>query len=193
MMIEGVASHIVEVLIRHQVVERQQAPIYQYGFEICISSVITCIIAVILGLTFHCLLASLLYFGILVLLRSICGGYHANTYWQCNTVFLFATTFVLGMFRFMPISRFSELHFCIVFFSLLITIVYAPVENKNKPLKQEQKPVFRIISISMTLLLILVSCLLLIQFRSAYSILIDATLLVVAVAMFVTDPRKGGN
>lgn len=192
-MIEGVASWIVELLIRHQTIEHQQASIYQYGFEIFISSAVTFTIAIGLGIVFKCLLASLLYFGMFVVLRSICGGYHANTYWQCNMVFLLVTTIILSLFRFLPISKSNELHYCIIALSILITAIYAPVENKNKPLTKKQKNIFRIIGICMTMLLALISCLLLIKFRNSYSILIDATLLVAAVSMFVTDPRKGGK
>lgn len=184
---------VVDLLIRHQIIENQQAPIYQYGFEILISSAVTCMIAVGLGIVFKCLSASLLYFGMFVVLRSICGGYHANTYWQCNMVFFLVTTIVLSLFRSLPISKFNELHYCIIALSLLITAVYAPVENKNKPLTNKQKTIFRIIGIGMTLLLALISCLLLIKFRNSYCILIDATLLVVAVSMFATDPRRGGE
>lgn len=192
-MIEGAASLVVDLLIRHQIIENQQAPTYQYGFEILISSAITCMIAVSLGIAFKCLFASLLYFGMFVVLRSICGGYHANTYWQCNMVFFFVTTIVLALFRFLPIVKFNELHYCIIALSILITAVYAPVENKNKPLTKKQKTIFRIIGIVMTMLLALISCLLLIIFRNSYCILIDATLLVVALSMFVTDPRRGGE
>lgn len=190
-MIENAASWVVDLLIRYQVIEHQQSPIYQYGFEIFISSAITCLIVVGLGISFKCLLASLLYFGIFVVLRSICGGYHANTYWQCNMIFFIVTTIVLALFRFLPINKFNELHYCIIALSILITVVYAPVENKNKPLTKKQKNIFCIIGIGMTMLLALSSCLLLIIFRNSYCILIDSTLFVVAVSMFVTDPRRG--
>lgn len=192
-MIESAASLIVGLLIRHQIIGYQQAPIYQYGFEILISSAVTCMIAVGLGIAFKCLFASLLYFGMFVVLRSICGGYHANTYWQCNMIFFLVTTIVLALFRFLPISEFNELHYCSIALSILITAVYAPVENKNKPLTKKQKNQFRIIGTGMTMLLSLISCLLLIKFRDPYCILIDATLLVVAISMFVTDPRKKGE
>lgn len=192
-MIEGVASWVVDLLIRHKIIEHDQAQIYQYGFEISISSVITCMITVGLGIAFKCLFASLLYFGMFVMLRSICGGYHANSYWQCNMVFLFVTVVVLSLFRFLPISEFYELHFCSIAISILITAVYSPVENKNKPLNQKQKSIFHIIGIGLTMLLALISCLLLMYYRNSYSILIDATLLVVSLSMFATDLRRGGG
>lgn len=191
-MIEGAASLVVDLLIRHQIIENQQAPIYQYGFEILISSAVTCMIAVGLGVVFKCLSASLLYFGMFVVLRSICGGYHANTYWQCNMVFFLVTTIVLALFRFLPVSKFNELHYCTIALSILITVVYAPAPNKNKPLTKKQKTVFRIIGIGMTLLLSFFSCLL-IKCQSSYCIVIDAVLLSGAVSMFATDPRKGAD
>lgn len=191
-MISDVASNIVDILIQHQIIDDQQAPIYQYGFEILISSAITCVITVGLGIIFKCLFASLLYFGMFVVLRSICGGYHAKTYWQCNLVFAFVTVLVLSLFRFMPISQFKGMHYCCIALSILITAIYAPVENENKSLTKQQKTIFRILGTAMVVLLALISCLLMIKFRNSYSILIDATLFVVAISMFVIDPRKGG-
>lgn len=191
-MISDVASGIVDILIQHQIIDDQQAPIYQYGFEVLISSAITCVITVGLGIIFKCLFASLLYFGMFVVLRSICGGYHAKTYWQCNLVFALVTVLVLSLFRFMPISQFKGLHYCCIALSILITAIYAPVENENKSLTKQQKTIFRILGTAMVVLLALISCLLMIKFRNSYSILIDATLFVVAISMFVIDPRKGG-
>lgn len=190
-MISDVASSIVDILIQHQIIDNQQAPIYQYGFEVLISSVITCVIIVALGIIFKRLFTSLLYFGMFVVLRSICGGYHAKTYWQCNLVFALVTVLVLSLFRFMPISQFKGMHYCCIALSILITAIYAPVENENKPLTKQQKTIFRILGTAMVVLLALISCLLMIKFQNSYSILIDTTLFVVAISMFVMDPRKG--
>ena len=190
-MISDVASSIVDILIQHQIIDDQQAPIYQYGFEVLIFSVITCVIIVALGIIFKCLFASLLYFGMFVVLHSICGGYHAKTYWQCNLIFALVTVLVLSLFTFMPISQFKGMHYCCIAFSILITAIYAPVENENKSLTKQQKTIFHILGTAMVVLLALISCLLMIKFQNSYSILIDTTLFVVAISMFVMDPRKG--
>lgn len=191
-MISDAASGIVDILIQHQIIDNQQAPIYQYSIEVLISSAITCVITVALGFIFKCLFASLLYFGMFVVLRSICGGYRAKPYWQSNLVFTLVTLLVLSLFRFMPISQFKGLHYCCIALSILITAIYAPVENENKPLSKQQATIFRILGTAMVVLLSLISCLLMIKFRNSYSILIDATLFVVAFSIFSIDPRKGG-
>lgn len=75
-MVSNMASCIVDALIRNKVIDIQSTSVYQYGFEIFISSTS--------GILFHCLTAAMVYFILFVLLRSVCGGYHAKTYWQCN-------------------------------------------------------------------------------------------------------------
>lgn len=191
MMIVAIASCITEFLIRHKAIDNGQADVYKYGFEIIISSVFTCIISTVLGLVFKCLFASMLYLGMFIILRSICGGYHAKTYWQCNLIFAIVTTLVLTIFKFIPVEQFMELHYICIFLAIIISSVYAPIENENKPHSEKQKIYFRILSVIMVVLLALISCILIIKFRSSYSILIDVTLLVISISMFVTNPWRG--
>lgn len=192
-MISYVASCIVDILIHHQIIESEDTPLYQYGFEIIISTILTCMITIIAGLIFHCVTASLIYFGLFVILRSICGGYHAKTYFQCNMIFALVTLSTLLMFKVFPIEQFYEFHYICITLAVITTAVYAPVENKNKPLNKQQKIYFRIFSMVMVVILSLLSCLLITKYRNEYSILIDSTLLVVSVSMFITNPWIGGE
>ena len=142
-MISGLSSCLVETLLKNDIIENKQAPAYQYGFEIFISTIVTCIITLASGLILNCLSAVLLYFGLFVMLRSVCGGYHAGTYWQCNLTFLLVTIAVLLIYKYTTVEQFSDLHYCSIALSVLITAVYAPVENENKPLSDRQKKLFR--------------------------------------------------
>lgn len=191
-MIVYLSSIIVDLLIHNEIIKKEQASAYQYGFEIFISSIITGIITIACGLILSCLPAALLYFGIFVVLRMICGGYHAKTYWQCNLTFTIVTIITLLIFRFVSLEQFSKLHICCIGFSILVTVFYAPVENENKSLSSEQKTKCRIFGTLLMLMLAIVSCVLNIKFGSNYSILIDTTMFVVAVFMFVTEPTRGG-
>ena len=170
-MISNMASCIVDALIRNKVIDIQSTSVYQYGFEIFISSVLTVIIIIISGILFHCLTAAMVYFILFVLLRSVCGGYHAKTYWQCNLTFAIVTTIVLLIFRFMPLEQFEELHICSIIFSILVTAHYAPVESENKPLSANQKKTLHILGTTMIIMLVVISCVLKIKFGSSYSIL----------------------
>ena len=191
-MIVYLSSIIVDLLIHNEIIKKEQASVYQYGFEIFISSIITGIITIACGLILSCLPVALLYFGIFVILRMICGGYHARTYWQCNLIFAIVTIITLLTFRFVTLEQFSKLHICSIGFSILVTAFYAPVENENKPLSPEQKKFYRILGTILILMLATLSCVLKIKLGSNYSILIDVTMSIVALFMFVTEPTKGG-
>lgn len=58
-MISNMASCIVDALIRNKVIDIQSTSVYQYGFEIFISSVLTVLIIIISGILFHCLTAAI--------------------------------------------------------------------------------------------------------------------------------------
>ncbi len=192
-MIVYLSSIIVDLLIHNEIIKKEQASVYQYGFEIFISSIITGIITIACGLILSCLPVALLYFGIFVILRMICGGYHARTYWQCNLIFAIVTIITLLTFRFVTLEQFSKLHICSIGFSILVTAFYAPVENENKPLSPEQKKFYRILGTILILMLATLSCVLKIKLGSNYSILIDVTMSIVALFMFVTEPTRGVN
>lgn len=192
-MIVYLSSIIVDLLIHNEIIKKEQASVYQYGFEIFISSIITGIITIACGLILSCLPVALLYFGIFVILRMICGGYHARTYWQCNLIFAIVTIITLLTFRFVTLEQFSKLHICSIGFSILVTAFYAPVENENKPLSPEQKKFYRILGMILILMLATLSCVLKIKLGSNYSILIDVTMSIVALFMFVTEPTRGVN
>lgn len=191
-MISYIASCIVDMLIHNHAVDTEDAPVYQYGFEFLLSSLITFAITITAGLLLKSFAAAMIYFFLFVTLRSICGGYHAQTYFQCNLIFTIVTFSVLLMYKQIAVKMFVPMHYYMLLFSVIVAFAYVPVENENKPLSQKQKKVSRVLGIAMMLILSLISCLLEIKFQSSYSILIDATLFAVAISMFVTEPMRGG-
>ncbi len=192
-MIERIADRIVESLILSHTIEIEDVSVYQYGFEIMLSTIVSILIALILGIALHCVAAATAFLTMFIILRSVGGGYHAPTYLQCNLLFAFVTAVVLLSYKFVPIAQFTVLHYSILFFSIIVAIAYAPVENANKPLSIVQKKYGRFLSVALTVLLALLSCLLEILILSPYSILIDMTVLVVSVSMYVTDTTRGGE
>ena len=192
-MISQISFGIVDLLVNNKIIEVKQVQIYQYGFEILISSIFTCLIALLCGVILKCLFAAILYFFVFAILRSICGGYHAEKYWQCNLIFTMATLFVLSFYKYLSLEEFNEFHYIGDLLSVLVTFYYAPVENPNKPLSDKQKQFFRFFSTAMVVLLALISSVLMIKYEDKCCILIDMTLFIVSISMFVTDPKRGGE
>ena len=191
-MISFLSEHIIRVFMKNDIIENEKSEIYQYGFEILVSSVITFMITVLTGLILNCLLASLLYFFIFAVMRQICGGYHAKHYWSCNLLFAIVTLFVLSVFKYFPINVFAIGHYIFLAVSILVIFVYAPIENKNKPLSKYQKGLFKIVSRIAVTLLAVISCLFYI-IHSPYAKLIDITMFSIAISILAVGIKERGD
>lgn len=189
-MIENLASRIVDKLIAHNSIDDAKTEMYQYGFEIFISTFITCFITIIVGMLLQCIWSALVYFIMFALLRSLCGGYHAKTYFQCNFIYTLTTATILLFFKYMPIENFTVFHYCGLLLTIVVVSVYAPLDSRNKPIAESNKEKYRFFSIAMVVMLALLSCMLEIKLRSSYCILIDMTLVVVALSMLVIIPER---
>ena len=192
-MISELSSQIVATLLNNKIITYKQKDIYQYGFEILISSVITFLIVLVCGCVFNCIIPSFIFFVLFVILRSVCGGYHASNYLSCNLIFGFVTIGVLLSYKYINIEMFSELHYPICMLTFICTIMYSPIENENKPLTIAQKKKFRILGTVLVLMVSLVSTVIKIKLQSSYTILTDMTLLVVSIFMVVAKLKRGGE
>ncbi len=192
-MIAELSSQIVATLLNNKIITYKQKDIYQYGFEILISSVITFLIVLVCGCVFNCIIPSFIFFVLFVILRSVCGGYHASNYLSCNLIFGLVTIGVLLSYKYINIEMFSELHYPICMLTFICTIMYSPIENENKPLTIAQKKKFRILGTVLVLMVSLVSTVIKIKLQSSYTILTDMTLLVVSIFMVVAKLKRGGE
>lgn len=189
-MIKWLSNYMVYVLLKNEIIETEKIRVYQYGYEIILSTIITFIIVLISGIILNCLPAALLYFLIFAVMRQICGGYHAKYYWSCNTLFTIVTASVLLIFKFFPMETITEIHYTFLIFSVLVVFAYAPVENVNKPISEKQKAIFRIISRITVVSVTAVSCSVYSILKSPYTKLIDFTLMAVAVSILVGGVKE---
>ena len=187
-MISYLSGCIVRMLLKNEVIKTQRIEIYTYGFEIFISSCITFLIAILSGVIFDCVAAALVYFVIFAVLRQICGGYHARSYWSCNVLFTIATIFVLLFFKYISIVAFEIPHYISIALWVLCVFAYTPIENENKPMSKRQKFLLHKISRFLCVVLALISCLFYIL-QTPYAILLDVTLLVISLAILVVGAK----
>lgn len=190
-MITALAQYIAGCLLHNDIIEGEKLDIYIYGFEVMISSISGFTIALILGFAFSQPLECILFLITFVSMRSYCGGYHADTYLKCNSIFAVTITAVMLLFKFVPQYP-IYIHFWIGVFSLGTVIIFAPVENKFKPLDIKTKKKCKWISILLTVLFSS-GAVLLDDMFSCFSVVIDTALLVVAVSVMIEIIRKQGE
>ena len=98
-MITILSKSISHFLLERDIIPREEAEIYQYGFETIISTVLGFLIIASLGILFHMFWLALLYYAVFVFLRQLTGGYHADTYFRCNFTFAILSGTLFGVTR----------------------------------------------------------------------------------------------
>ncbi len=185
-MIASLCKVITHFLCRKKIIAQNELEIYQYGFEIIISTIISLVICLTIGIILDISFYSFLFLIIFVPIRSITGGYHADSYLKCNIIFTIVTLFVLGFSKFLWINRgltFST-NLVTLFVSFIIILIYAPVENKNKPLNKTLKKRNRILSVLATFIIILIDTILYNKFIY-FSTIVTLTLVVITLLIVI--------
>ncbi len=116
--------------------------VYIYGIEICLSSLIGIIAILIISFMIGRFFEGILYIITLFIIRSCTGGYHAQTYFKCNLIYIFSYLCTIKFYNFLSEQYliFNN-YFCLIIMiiSIIIVWLYAPVENVNKKINEKSK------------------------------------------------------
>lgn len=133
-------------------------PVLAYGMELIITSVVGLLLLILLSLAFGKPFAWLYFVLGFAPLRTTAGGFHAKTHSACFTITLgmFVVSYVFS-YQFLWISL---SYLIISFISLLITVLFSPVEATNKPLTPIRKKLNRRRSIVIVAMFGILACIL---------------------------------
>ena len=143
-MINRISKMIAISLFRMKVIDENELEIYIYGYEVLISSIVDSLIVLIFGVAFHKMILMLIFFTMFISIRIYTGGYHADTFMMCKTVFILICSFLILASK-MEVYLILML-FIMMFYNISVFIL-APVENVNKLLTLNEKIKYRRISI----------------------------------------------
>ncbi len=122
--------------------------VYKYGIEILLSSFLNFLMIIVSSIVYGDLTAGLVFMVIFILLRSYCGGYHAEKYWRCNLVFIFTYTVIFFIAKVLSAVELKQTYIILIFILDFIPIIrYAPVKNIHKELTQSEQKKSRLLSI----------------------------------------------
>ena len=186
-MLEKVSKSITNSLRKKGIVLDEFADVYQYGFELLLSFLISTGLVIIAGIIVNRFIETLVFLIVFISLRSFTGGFHAMKYWIC-TVSTFGV-YSLVMF----VSSYVSVNFYVFYILFLIgsIILYikAPVENPNKELTKKQKSNYKWISLALFFGLTLIGYVF-VKSNSAISSTVYFTLIIDLVLMFVRTSKN---
>lgn len=195
-MIAQLAQRIYSYMSRHIKVDEELADVYKYGIEISISSALNIILVMTVSFILKSPLSGISHLICLILLRSFCGGYHANSYLKCNSlmVIFFVISYIGG--RLLVYFNWTDFQLtaAVLMLAFLPIYAFAPVKNKHKPLTERKAKRCRILSIIIYIVLSLLG-LYLTFFGYLYGSVIIITLIEISgsVLFEIFIQRRSGN
>lgn len=145
-MLHTYATHLTDILYQHCRLDSEKRPIFQYGFELIISTLCAVFSILLISILFGDIYSALAFLGVFYFLRLCAGGYHAPTYNRCfiltNTVYLL----VFFISRIIITYGLTELAIMMTFLSGIVVFCLAPIRNKKHPLSETTYKKNKIIS-----------------------------------------------
>ena len=186
-MLEKASKSITNSLRKKGIVRDEFADVYQYGFELLLSFLVSTGLIIIAGIILNRFIETLVFLLVFISLRSFTGGFHAMKYWIC-TVSTFGV-YSLVMIVSSCVSVNFHVFYILFLFGSIILYIKAPVENPNKELTKKQKSRYKWISLVLFFGLSLIGYVFL-KSDSAVSSTICFTLIIDLTLMFVRTPKK---
>ncbi len=138
-MVCWLSAKILSFISKSMQIESDMKSVYQYGFEITISSILNITLVLICSLAVRDIFAGIIYLFIFIFLRSFTGGYHATTYFRCNLALIVAFFITFAAYKIIACHMYP-VYVCevISLLNLIPIVIFSPVKNKHKPLDDLQ-------------------------------------------------------
>lgn len=159
-MINKISSKIVEILIKHSLVENEDKELYLYGFFILLSQILYFIIVITIGILFNVIFESIIFYITFQFIRRYAGGYHAKTETRCE---ILSTLSILCCIVLIKLSKMYDIRIVLLSVSLVFAVlifILSPLDTPEKPLNDKEYKYFRKISwiiLSLIIIAIIVS------------------------------------
>ena len=140
-MVKEMSQNITARMVCHNVIDAAKAPVYAYGFELLLSSLVGTFALLVISLVLCVPLWWIPYLLGFVPFRLLGGGYHAKTHRSCIVAFSFLYALSVTVEKIYVIPSVFHLLSCVL--NIIIMYLFAPVAPPNKPLSSNRKTVNR--------------------------------------------------
>jgi accessory gene regulator B len=150
---------ITDKFIHIGVIEKEKKAVYAYGFEILIATIFYTLIFFIAALITNSIIESIFFWVGFFIIRSISGGFHAKSYKNCHLLSLFNHLLFILAIKVLPLYVHSISSLVLNAFSIIMILIFAPVDHPNKPFIKNERKRFRALSCIYVVILVLISAL----------------------------------
>lgn len=188
-MIKFLSYNITDFFYSNNIIYEEDKEIYLYGLQLIISTVIGIALIMLLGILINKIYLSIAFLISFISIRMYSGGYHANSYLKCNLTLIALYLLTISATMFTPTTYIIKTSLIMTISTIYIIIKFAPVDNKNKRLTENQKKKNKQITLFILFSYYLIGILMYkINIQISYSIII--TMFLVSILMRIKI--KGG-
>ncbi len=140
-MFTSIAEKMTAQLEMNNAIKSEDRAIYQYGIQQGLSILMNLFTTFLIGVVTGMFWESIIFSAAYMLLRRYAGGFHAKTPVRC---YIYSATMVIAVLlaiKLLPLMK-IVCPFLFVVGSLAI-VLFAPVEDKHKPLDKAEQHVYR--------------------------------------------------
>ena len=171
------AKKITLFYIKKGKIEEDDREVYEYSFEMLISTIINFLIMIVGALITKRYWETALFTFSFLLFRKFFGGYHAKTHIGCISIFF--------MIR-LDARLLSIIAMIICSLSIIPVLLLSPVSHPNNPIDKNRIKMYNIVSIFLVLLVVILAYLNYTKVsNTCYSIVFSIPLLFSIVAMII--------
>lgn len=120
------------------VIEDNKDKIYAYGLELLLSGIVNVLCVLLLSNVLFHISSGLFFLLAFIPLRSTAGGYHANSHWGCNLVFLTTFVFTQVIADIFNGQYTATVYLIVATISFVTLLLLSPCEAGNKALTPER-------------------------------------------------------
>ena len=188
-MLKSIAEEVTVVMAANDIIKTEEMEAYTYGLELLIPKVILYVVILVFSLITDTFLMSVAFVILLMSLRRYSGGFHCKTAEIC--VIVSFLMYLLAIFGYEFVSFIPNMVYGVsTVLSSVIVLIFSPVEDKNRPLDETEKKLYRQKAmIALSFILILEFASLILEFR-ALSYLSACSLTANAVLILLSQTRR---
>lgn len=129
-----IIKRTVNYWVDKKIIDDFDRDIYEYGFELVLSSVINIVVVIVMSIFIKKLYESIILLGVVIPLQSCGGGYHAKTHLNCFLIMYIGWWIVIQIIPYITLV----MAIFTVIISLIIIFAVAPVTHENVPMSDKQ-------------------------------------------------------
>ncbi len=154
---EMLAIKFVNILINNNIIKKEDAEIYSYGFKEMIFITLNVLTTIFIGLIFNKMFEVILFMVTYIPIRVYAGGYHARTKLRCyifSVLMLISVCYILKLYL---LKSYLSIGILAIISSGII-LYLAPIEDKNKTLDEIEIKVYKKRTIRNLVIILIVLC-----------------------------------